>query len=46
MIKLIAACAIGAALAGGLTFIGTSVISGASSTTEPVTEPLYNYGER
>lgn len=44
--RVIAACAIGAALAGGLAFIGTTVATNASSTAEPVNESLYNYGDR
>ncbi|GAA3759480.1 hypothetical protein HDA32_004706 [Spinactinospora alkalitolerans] len=46
MIKIIAACAIGAALAGGLTLAGTTFAAGASSSAEPVNESLYNYGDR
>ncbi|WP_173434369.1 hypothetical protein [Allosalinactinospora lopnorensis] len=46
MIKVIAACVIGAALAGGLALAGTTVATNASSSAEPVNEPLYNYGDR
>ncbi|GAA4892964.1 hypothetical protein [Streptomonospora salina] len=46
MIRIVAACVIGAALAGGLAFVGTTVATEASSETEPVNQSLYNYGDR
>lgn len=46
MIKVIAACVIGAALAGGATLVTTSIATNASATAEPVNESLYNYGDR
>ncbi|WP_017538451.1 MULTISPECIES: hypothetical protein [Nocardiopsis] len=46
MIKILAACVIGAALAGGLALVGTTVATNASSSAEPVNESLYNYGDR
>ncbi|WP_186355682.1 hypothetical protein [Streptomonospora sp. PA3] len=46
MIKILAACVIGAALAGGLAFVGTTVATEASSSAEPVNRSLYNYGDR
>jgi len=46
VIKVIAACAIGAALAGGAAFVATSVATESTATAEPVNETLYNYGDR
>ncbi|WP_169805253.1 hypothetical protein [Nocardiopsis trehalosi] len=46
MIKVIAASVIGAALAGGLALVGTTVATNASSSAEPVNQSLYNYGDR
>ncbi len=46
MIKVIAACVVGAAMAAGLAFAGTTIAANAGSTAEPVNEPLYNYGDR
>ncbi|MFD6950757.1 MULTISPECIES: hypothetical protein [unclassified Nocardiopsis] len=46
MIKVIAACVIGAALAGGATFVATSLATESTATAEPVNETLYNYGDR
>ena len=46
MIKVIAACVVGVALAGGATFVATSVASESTVTVEPVNETLYNYGDR
>ncbi|MFC4562094.1 hypothetical protein ACFO4E_09525 [Nocardiopsis mangrovi] len=46
MIKVIAASVIGAALAGGLALVGTTVVTNASTSAEPVNESLYNYGDR
>src|SRR5690606_20227892 len=46
MIKVLAACVIGAALAGGLALVGSSVATSASSAAERVTGSLYNYAGR
>ncbi|NKY97551.1 MULTISPECIES: hypothetical protein [Nocardiopsis] len=46
MIKVIAACVIGAALAGGATFVATNLATDSTATAEPVNETLYNYGDR
>ncbi|NYH51670.1 MULTISPECIES: hypothetical protein [Nocardiopsis] len=46
MIKVIAACVIGAVLAGGATFMATSLATDSTATAEPVNETLYNYGDR
>ncbi|MBB4933837.1 3-hydroxyacyl-CoA dehydrogenase [Lipingzhangella halophila] len=46
MIKVIAACVVGAAMAAGLALAGTSVAANAGASAEPVNEPLYNYGDR
>ncbi|MBV2362136.1 hypothetical protein LG943_23395 [Streptomonospora sp. S1-112] len=46
MIKIVAACVIGAALAGGLALVGTTFATQSSSSTEPVNQSLYNYGDR
>ncbi|WP_393916368.1 hypothetical protein [Halostreptopolyspora alba] len=46
MIKVVAACLVGVAMAVGLAFVGTNVAANVGSTTEPVNEPLYNYGDR
>lgn len=46
MIKVVAACLVGAAVAAGLAFAGTNVAANAGSAAEPVNEPLYNYGDR
>ncbi|MFJ9555092.1 hypothetical protein ACIRPH_14840 [Nocardiopsis sp. NPDC101807] len=46
MIKVIAACVIGAALAGGGTVLATSLATDSTATVEPVNETLYNYGDR
>ncbi|QBI52783.1 hypothetical protein [Streptomonospora litoralis] len=46
VIKIVAACAIGAALAGGLAFVGTTIATETSSSVEPVNQSLYNYGDR
>ncbi|MFE1391504.1 hypothetical protein ACFW3Z_01425 [Nocardiopsis alba] len=46
MIKVIAACVIGAALAGGTTVMVTKLATESTATAEPVNETLYNYGDR
>lgn len=46
MLKIIAASFVGAVLAGGLSLAGTTMVSSASATSEPVNESLYNYGDR
>ncbi|MCY9785517.1 hypothetical protein KIK06_16650 [Nocardiopsis sp. EMB25] len=46
MIKVIAACVIGAALAGGVTAVATNLTTESTATAEPVNETLYNYGDR
>ncbi|MBB6118720.1 hypothetical protein [Nocardiopsis algeriensis] len=46
MIKVIAACVIGVALAGAGTFAVTGLFTESASTVEPVNETLYNYGDR
>jgi hypothetical protein len=46
VIKVIAACVIGAALAGGSAYMVTSVATESTATAEPVNETLYNYGDR
>lgn len=46
VIKVIAACVIGAALAGGATVVATNLATESTATAEPVNETLYNYGDR
>lgn len=46
MIRILAACAIGAALAGAATFTMTTIAVSTTTSSEPVNETLYNYGDR
>lgn len=46
MIKIIAAAIIGVALAGAVSYTGSTLATTAADTTEPVNESLYNYGDR
>lgn len=46
MIRIAAATVIGVALAAALSFAGASVATATNTTSEPVNESLYNYGDR
>ena len=46
MAKVIAACVIGAALAGGTAYLVASIATESTATAKPVNETLYNYGDR
>ncbi|MBB6170180.1 hypothetical protein HNR23_000240 [Nocardiopsis mwathae] len=46
MIKIVVASVIGAAMAGTLALVGSTVATNANSSAQPVNESLYNYGDR
>jgi len=46
VIRILVACAVGAALAVAATFTVTTVAATSATSVEPVEETLYNYGDR
>ena len=46
MVRILVACAVGAALAVVATLTLTTVATTSATSVEPVNETLYNYGDR